>query len=539
MGRTSEVLVAPLNADGSLGAWSNTTALPFVSVFHSSAAYNGFVYAIGGDDGPNWLADVVFAPINSDGSVGAWIATSSLPSPRSGQQSFAYNGFVYAVAGGAGSPISEVLVAPIKADGSLGAWSATTSLPSERFTHSSVAYNGFVYTIGGQASGTRFSDVLVAPLNADGSVGAWSTTTALPSGRSNHSSVAYNGFVYVIAGIDSNPAPYTISNTVLVAPLNADGSVGAWSATTGLPSARWVQSSVAYKDFVYTLGGEAGGSVINDVVVAPIDATVGNVNQTPALLRGSYSYLVDMQSDTTSRSIILNGQTSPGGRVRLQIRLAPDDTKSFGEEEVFDPAPLGSAIQVSGTARYVWIRATLDDTLSTDASQPTTILDVTVSPMAPPSAGVVHDGLGADIDTQTSTTTIQANWSGFSASGEDAIASYEWSIGSAFGLTDIQGWTDVGLATNATHSSLSLTVGTTYYVQVRAVSDLGLVSPVSSSDGVEVVTPPSDGGDGSDSDSSSGGCGSSIATSGPAVSGVGFVLLVLFAMAARWKPRRQ
>ena len=87
--------------------------------------------------------------------------------------------------------------------------------------------------------------------------------------------------------------------------------------------------------------------------------------------------------------------------------------------------------------------------------------------------GVPNDGLGADIDYQTSTTTLSANWAGVFADAESGITGYEWAIGTTSGGTNIQGYTSVGTSTSATNSSLSLTSGTKYYVTVRATNGDG------------------------------------------------------------------
>ena len=84
-----------------------------------------------------------------------------------------------------------------------------------------------------------------------------------------------------------------------------------------------------------------------------------------------------------------------------------------------------------------------------------------------------YDGLAADIDYQTSTTTISANWAGSFTDPQSGIAGYEWAIGTAAGGTTIQGYTSVGTATSATTSGLSLTSGTKYYVTVRATNGAG------------------------------------------------------------------
>ncbi|MBI2930505.1 MAG: hypothetical protein HYY16_02545, partial [Planctomycetes bacterium] len=119
------------------------------------------------------------------------------------------------------------------------------------------------------------------------------------------------------------------------------------------------------------------------------------------------------------------------------------------------------------------------------------VVDTGVDATAP-IAGSVNDGPGPDISYQTSTTTIAANWSGFS-DPESGIASYEWAVGTAPGATDVQAFVSVGASTSASNSSLTLTSGTTYTVTVRAINGAGL-STTASSDGVRVDdTPPAGG----------------------------------------------
>jgi hypothetical protein len=101
----------------------------------------------------------------------------------------------------------------------------------------------------------------------------------------------------------------------------------------------------------------------------------------------------------------------------------------------------------------------------------------------PPLAGTVNDGPGADIDSQTETTSIRANWTGF-YDPESGITSYAWAIGTTPGGQEVQPFTDVGPATRAA-AALSLTGGTTSYVTVRAANGKGL-TVTASSDGVTI-----------------------------------------------------
>jgi len=115
----------------------------------------------------------------------------------------------------------------------------------------------------------------------------------------------------------------------------------------------------------------------------------------------------------------------------------------------------------------------------------------------PPSNGLVLDGLiGGDLSTQTSLTTINAHWSGFT-DAVSGISGYRWAIGTAGGLGNVMPFTTVGLATSASTSALNvnltLTPGTTYFVTVEA-ADLAGNKSIAASDGVQVIggaaTPP-------------------------------------------------
>ena len=85
----------------------------------------------------------------------------------------------------------------------------------------------------------------------------------------------------------------------------------------------------------------------------------------------------------------------------------------------------------------------------------------------------------------TSTTSLQASWSGSDA--QSGITLYKYAVGTLAGKADVKAWTDVGTATSAAIGGLSLTIGNTYYVSVRAVNGAGLTSAPLSSGGVTVA----------------------------------------------------
>jgi hypothetical protein len=269
---------------GSISAgWTAATSLPIATVYATSVAYNGYVYEIGGYDNGVTTAAVDYAAINSNGTLGAWVATTGLPTAIQQATSVAYNGYLYEIGGytTATTTTAAVDYAPINANGTLGSWSATTSLPVATDQATSVAYNGYLYEIGGVTTAS-VAAVDYAPINANGTIGAWTTTTSLPTATYGATSVAYNGYLYEIGGAG-------IIATIDYAPINANGTIGVWTATTSLLTATELATSVAYNGYLYEIGGDTG-RVTATVDYAPINAngTLGAWTTTTSLPTATY-----------------------------------------------------------------------------------------------------------------------------------------------------------------------------------------------------------------------------------------------------------
>ena len=256
---------------GSTGTWSTTNSLATARSYFSTVSYNGYMYAMGGSGDTGDLNSVEYAPINTNGTVGSWSATTTFTDPRVGHTSVAYNGYVYLLGGvdSYGDRYNVVQYAQINANGTLGAWSTTTAFATPRAYHTSAVYNGYMYVFGGSDGAVYYNDVQYAPVNANGSLGAWSTTTAFSTTRAYHAAALYNGYLYVIGGVGLSDVQYAL--------VNANGTVGTWTTTTALGAARTGSDSFAYNGYLYTIGGYVGGVEQNDVQYAPINAngTIG------------------------------------------------------------------------------------------------------------------------------------------------------------------------------------------------------------------------------------------------------------------------
>ena len=209
-GGGTSVEYAPINAvDGSLGSWSNTSSLNTGRLGGPGVvAHNGYLYAIGGYKS-GYLASVEYAPINNDGTLGLWSSVSSLNARRANVSVSVYNDYIYAVGGGNGAyEYSSVEYANINADGSLGLWTYTTSLNTGRSATDVAVYNGYIYAIAGQNStgGLRFlNSTEVSQINTDGTLGLWSYGSSLNTGRSYLGVGTYNGYLYAVGGGDTDP----------------------------------------------------------------------------------------------------------------------------------------------------------------------------------------------------------------------------------------------------------------------------------------------------------------------------------------------
>src|SRR5690606_36530218 len=126
---------------------------------------------------------------------------------------------------------------------------STTNLPAGRFRHGSVAYNGHLYIIGGaDQSDTPHSNTYYALILSNGTIGSWSSTSALNTPRAVNGAVVYNGYIYVAGGSSTSFSPLS---SVEYARVNTNGSLGEWQTTTALPTIADTSSLVAYGGYLY------------------------------------------------------------------------------------------------------------------------------------------------------------------------------------------------------------------------------------------------------------------------------------------------
>ena len=264
---SSTVYTAPINLDGTLGAWTTGTSLP--GTVHASQAIvtKNRVYLLGGLVNGSYSSTVYTAPINLDGTLGAWTTGTSLPDTVGFSQAIVTKNRVYLLGGVVNSSYSStVYTAPINLDGTLGAWTTPTSLPDILIFSQAIVTKNRVYLLGGYSNSSASSTVYTAPINLDGTLGAWTTGTSLPDTVGYSQVIVTKNRVYLLGGYVNS----SYSSTVYTAPINLDGTLGAWTTSTPLPGTVIYSQAIVTKQRVYLLGGYSNSSYSSTVYTAPI-----------------------------------------------------------------------------------------------------------------------------------------------------------------------------------------------------------------------------------------------------------------------------
>jgi len=280
-------------------------------VFITRTGAGDWLHVVGGNTYRKLLADTWRARIGRDGALGPWQSSTPLPAPRGGLAVAVNGGAVVLTGGQLADPrlrnTTEVYVATLGADGAPGAWTPAAPLPGRRYHHASVYANGFVYVTGGQDSSRSTATVWRAPLSPDGTLGAWTALPDMPKARSHHAALVHDGALYLIAGLNGNPAGANEQlRDVVRAPIRKDGSLGGWTTLSQMDSAYATHSAFVHGRYLYVAGGVENNARFVDAVhraalrrdgtLGPWEAVVpglpnarAHVHQTPLLGDRVYS----------------------------------------------------------------------------------------------------------------------------------------------------------------------------------------------------------------------------------------------------------
>jgi hypothetical protein len=228
------------------------------------------VYILGGANGTVNLNTVRYAKINTDGTLGAWTTSPmTFATARISLAATALNGYMY-ISGGestAGTAVGDLQYAPINADGSIGAWRSSNNIttvsggPTAYTNHSMVAYGGRMFIMGGRnATPATLATVYATGLNA-------------PSLSASYSKLVNLGSLNTLNSISTNGILPPGQSNILFKVAGNDGVFGAWRLSSSLVAApltnvQYVMYKVMLNDSgASSVSADASRSTINDITL--------------------------------------------------------------------------------------------------------------------------------------------------------------------------------------------------------------------------------------------------------------------------------
>jgi len=262
---TGAVRMARIQANGTLGTWTDGRALPNSLYFHAAAVVNRHIFVIGGWDGSSWRREVWRASIQNDGSLGEWSNAGAYPIEIALHGVIGVGSRIYVVGGqnNASGALTEVRFADVQANGTLGAWNSTISLPAPRYRFSVTAANGYLYATGGYDGASAQNSIYYAKINDNGTIQPWQLANFAPAqGRYYHSSHVSNGRLTLVGGHDGSSE----LTSVCSAPLIEGFPSAPWTCDEPplpLPLQRFaaVTYPIAGKDAILVMGGHSGNAL--------------------------------------------------------------------------------------------------------------------------------------------------------------------------------------------------------------------------------------------------------------------------------------
>ncbi len=437
---TANVEFAPINNDGTIGTWGNTTDNDLGTAqlrgWGKLVVAGNTLYFIGGQTSgsTNGNAQVYWGtPNTSTGQVTAWAqATNGLPAGRTDFGAAVWNDRIYVTGGrdAAGAVSNVVYASPdLSAGGDIGsAWTTTgmTAFTGARSGVTAITYSNTLYVLGGYNGTNYMNDVQYAAIASDGTIGSWAYGNSLPIMVRQASGFAANGYIYLFGGRQTDTTCSTNTYSTSIAGFGAGSSarygIGQWSQTNvSYSTTRYGVAASYYQGRTYLIGGQC-----NSVLTGANRSYYSTLQAQPQ--KSIYSFYINTDIDVFANKFLLNGiDNGIGARWKMNYKSSADLTSAacatmtdWGQNTTYNTTGIVTLGTVStytpkdgsGTnifcARYYYMSVSIDSTQAfgfpEDVSRGPTINDMSLFFTSNPSKRLRHgksftDGTQQPLDT--------------------------------------------------------------------------------------------------------------------------------------------
>jgi hypothetical protein len=257
---TDAPVTATGTANGTLGTWQPTPAMPIQRANFCATVVGPWIVAIGGNykntsGGFTKVDDVHVAKWHPDGTLDAWQNAGKAPSPVTECTVAAHGNDLVLLDGiydDTTIPEGQAFVATLDAvGGTIGAWTKPGALPASLRLLDDQAWadQNELFVLHSNLEGTTATFHTKPDLSSPADV-VW-----LPEFRGRPQWAHTNGFVYVLGGYSDADAGNAVLADVRGASVAPDGTMGAAFACPPLPQPTTFGWGAGVDDYVFVLGG--------------------------------------------------------------------------------------------------------------------------------------------------------------------------------------------------------------------------------------------------------------------------------------------
>lgn len=191
--------------NSSIPSWTPLTPLPKALSQGAAVVIGNKLYFAGGDTNGILSQTVYVTQTNNDGTIGSWSIAGQLPRGLNGFGMVTNGNDIYIIGGNTTTGFTnKTYKSTVNSDGTLGSWEETTSLPNPTYRAGTIIVGSRIFSIGGLTP--NYSDkVYTVEIQSNGTLGSWTEeTNKLPQPVCCGATTTNGSYLYLSGGYNGS-----------------------------------------------------------------------------------------------------------------------------------------------------------------------------------------------------------------------------------------------------------------------------------------------------------------------------------------------